>query len=45
MARVKEIEDKKKAPKLNKEVSKRYVRAALWKAAQHKPGEGNYIFT
>ncbi|BFZ12189.1 hypothetical protein BsWGS_15228 [Bradybaena similaris] len=39
MVRVKEIEDKKKAPKLNKEVSKRYVRAALWKAAQHKPGE------
>ncbi|CAG5130676.1 unnamed protein product [Candidula unifasciata] len=40
MTRVKELEDKKKAPKLNKEVSKRYVRAALWKAAQHTPEQG-----
>uniref|UniRef100_A0A0B6YAZ6 Nuclear nucleic acid-binding protein C1D n=1 Tax=Arion vulgaris TaxID=1028688 RepID=A0A0B6YAZ6_9EUPU len=40
MTRVKEIEDKKKAPKLNKAVTKRYIRSALWKAAQDKT-EGN----
>lgn len=40
MARVKEIEDKKKAPKLNKAVSKRFVRSALWKAAQSKTEKG-----
>ncbi|GFN82345.1 hypothetical protein PoB_000885100 [Plakobranchus ocellatus] len=39
MARVKEIEDKKKAPKIDKSVSKRFVRSALWQAAQNK-GEG-----
>jgi exosome complex protein LRP1 len=39
MARVKEIEDKKKAPKLNKAVTKRYIRSALWKAAQQNTGE------
>ncbi|GFR66889.1 nuclear nucleic acid-binding protein C1D-like [Elysia marginata] len=39
MARVKEIEDKKKAPKLDKSASKRFVRSALWHAAQKK-GKG-----
>ncbi|RUS83640.1 hypothetical protein EGW08_008608 [Elysia chlorotica] len=38
MARVKEIEDKKKAPKLDKSASKRFVRSALWQAAQKKDG-------
>ncbi|CAL1528406.1 unnamed protein product [Lymnaea stagnalis] len=36
MQRVKEIEDKKKAPKLDKEGAKRFVRSALWQAAQKK---------
>lgn len=36
MTRVKEIEDKKKAPKLDKSASKRFVRSALWQAAQKK---------
>ncbi|KAK3780667.1 hypothetical protein RRG08_028115 [Elysia crispata] len=38
MTRVKEIEDKKKAPKLDKSASKRFVRSALWQAAQKKDG-------
>jgi hypothetical protein len=35
MTRVKEIQDKEKAPKLNVDASKRFVRNALW-AAAHK---------
>ena len=34
MGRVKEIEDKAKAPKINKDASKRFVRNALWAQAQ-----------
>lgn len=34
MGNVKEIEDKAKAPKLNKDASKRFVRNALWSQAQ-----------
>ena len=36
MNRVKEIQDKEKAPSLNVEASKRFVKSALWKAAQTK---------
>ncbi|KAH9489516.1 DNA-binding protein c1d [Bulinus truncatus] len=36
MQRVKEIEDKKKAPKLDKESTKRFVKSALWQAAKKK---------
>ena len=36
MNRVKEIQDKEKAPSLNVEASKRFVKSALWKAAQSK---------
>ena len=36
MNRVKEIQDKEKAPSLNVEASKRFVKSALWKAAQAK---------
>ena len=42
MTRVKEIEDKKKAPKLDKSASKRFVRSALWQAAQKKGKEFDY---
>lgn len=34
MNRVKEIQDKEKAPKLDVSASKRFVRSALWQAAQ-----------
>merc|ERR1711893_125196 len=33
MARIKEIQDREKAPRLNKDASKRFVRNALWQAA------------
>ena len=36
MGRVKEMEDKAKAPKINKDASKRFVRNALWSQAQKK---------
>lgn len=36
MGRVKEIEDKAKAPKINKDASKRFVRNALWSQVQSK---------
>ncbi|KAK6180986.1 hypothetical protein SNE40_008939 [Patella caerulea] len=36
MSRVKEIQDKAKAPKLDKEASKRFVKSALWQAALKK---------
>jgi len=34
MGRVKEIQDKQLAPRLNVDASKRFVRNALWHAAQ-----------
>lgn len=34
MGRVKEIQDKQLAPRLNVDASKRFVRNALWDAAQ-----------
>jgi len=34
MARVKEIQDKHLAPRINVDASKRFVRNALWDAAQ-----------
>jgi len=34
MSRVKEIEDKQLAPRLDVDASKRFVRNALWNAAQ-----------
>ena len=40
MNRVKEIEDKEVAPKLNVEVTKRFVRNALWDAAHNKSATG-----
>lgn len=36
MGRVKEIQDKVNAPKLDKNASKRFVKSALWQAAQNK---------
>ncbi|ELU03495.1 hypothetical protein CAPTEDRAFT_102365 [Capitella teleta] len=36
MKRVKDITDKEKAPKLDKDASKRFVRSALWQEAQKK---------
>lgn len=36
MNRVKEIQDREKAPSLNVDASKRFVKSALWKAAQTK---------
>ncbi|KAK6997758.1 DNA-binding protein c1d [Biomphalaria glabrata] len=36
MQRVKEIEDKKKAPKLDKASTKRFVKSALWQAAKKR---------
>lgn len=34
MNRVKEIQDREKAPKLNVQASKRMIKSALWQAAQ-----------
>ena len=36
MNRVKEVEAKQKAPKINKDAAKRFVRSALWQQAQQK---------
>ena len=36
MNRVKEIEAKLKAPKINKDAAKRFIRSALWQQAQQK---------
>ena len=36
MNRVKDVEAKQKAPKLNKDAAKRFVRSALWQQAQQK---------
>lgn len=36
MNRVKEIQDKEKAPSLNVSASKRFIKSALWKAAHSK---------
>ena len=36
MQRAQEITDKLKAPKLNKDASKRFIRSALWQAAQRE---------
>ena len=36
MGRVKEIQDKEKAPKLNQSAAKRFVRNALWEQAHKK---------
>ena len=36
MNRVKEVEEKQKAPKINKDAAKRFVRSALWQQAQQK---------
>ena len=36
MNRLKEIQEKEKAPSLNVDASKRFVKSALWKAAQNK---------
>merc|ERR1712142_1066395 len=36
MNRVKEVEEKQKAPKINKDAAKRFVRNALWQQAQQK---------
>lgn len=43
MNRVKEIQDKEKAPKLDVSASKRFVKSALWQAAQNSgnPGQPN----
>lgn len=38
MGRVKEIEDRLKAPKLDKSASKKFVRNALWQAAHKRSG-------
>ena len=43
MGRVKEIEDKEKAPKLDKEASKRFIRSALWLEAQKKTFAGTSL--
>ena len=40
MTRVKEIQDKQNAPKLDKAASKRFVRSALWQMAHKKAKEG-----
>ena len=40
MGRIKEMQDKAKAPKLNVEASQKFVRSALWQAAHKKrPGK------
>merc|ERR1711915_552808 len=36
MNRVKEVEAKQNAPKLNKDAAKRFIRSALWQQAQQK---------
>ena len=36
MTRMKELEDRQKAPKINKDAAKRFVRSALWQQAQQK---------
>lgn len=41
MARVKEIQDKEKAPKVDRGAAKRFVRSALWQQAQKKKKLGN----
>ena len=33
---MKELEDRQKAPKINKDAAKRFVRSALWQQAQQK---------
>ena len=38
MKRLQEVQDKEKAPKLNKDASKRFIRSALWQQA-HKEAE------
>ena len=44
MDRVKEVQDKIEAekirPRINKDASKRFVRSALWQAAQNKGNQG-----
>ena len=40
MNRVKEIQEKQKAPKIDKDASKRFVRSALWQMAHKKAQEG-----
>ena len=51
MNRVKEIQEKQNAPKIDKAASKRFVRSALWQMAHKKAKEstpaaskGNPIF-
>lgn len=49
MNRVKEIQDKAKAPKVNAGAAKRMVKSALWQAAQKKVeqqgrGETSHMF-
>ncbi|XP_052769379.1 nuclear nucleic acid-binding protein C1D-like [Mya arenaria] len=39
MNRVKEVQDKEKAPKLNVMASKRFIKSALWQAAQKQDNE------
>ena len=39
MARVKEIEDKAKAPKIDRPAVKRFVRNALWQQAHQQASE------
>ncbi|KAL4238979.1 DNA-binding protein c1d [Mactra antiquata] len=39
MNRVKEIQDKEKAPKLDVQASKRFVKSALWQSAQKQDNE------
>ncbi|CAI9729751.1 Hypothetical predicted protein [Octopus vulgaris] len=41
MNRVKEIEDKAKAPRLNSDAAKRFVRNALWQSAHKKSQPGS----
>lgn len=38
MVRLQEVQDKEKAPKLNKDASKRFIRSALWEQA-HKDAQ------
>ena len=40
MNRVKDIQEKQKAPKIDKDASKRFVRSALWQMAHKKAQEG-----
>lgn len=41
MDRAKNIQDAAKAPKIDKAASKRFVKSALWKAAQKKTSEAD----